>query len=106
MITLNKNYYITADNNGYALIRKVTRERKEDNQSKGYKKGEPYQDTETVGYSATLYGMLSIYLECRIKDHVQENDNNIKEMMKVLKGIKQSVNELNKIANENNPSKA
>lgn len=73
MITIDERYYITADQNGYALMENVTRTASRN--GKEHKKGDVYEEGYAIGYSSRLNGMINVYVSRKINDLVRSDVN-------------------------------
>ena len=88
MIKIDENFYIDADNNSYTLKEK---DKVQDKKSKNYGE-EVFRDR---GYYVTLEGVLNGYLKAQTREFVQNNETDIKELIKEIKRQTEFVKKLN-----------
>lgn len=88
MIKIDDNFFIDADSNSYTLKEK---DKIQDKKSKNYGE-EVFRDR---GYYVTLEGVLNGYLKAQTRDYVQNNDVDVKELIKEIKKQTEFVKKLN-----------
>ena len=88
MIKIDDNFFIDADSNSYTLKEK---DKIQDKKSKNYGE-EVFRDR---GYYVTLEGVLNGYLKAQTRDYVQNNETDIKELIKEIKKQTEFVKKLN-----------
>lgn len=88
MIKIDENFFIDADSNSYTLKEK---DKIQDKKSKNYGE-EVFRDR---GYYVTLDGVLNGYLKAQTRDYVQNNDVDVKELIKEIKKQTEFVKKLN-----------
>ena len=88
MIKIDDNFFIDADSNSYTLKEK---DKIQDKKSKNYGE-EVFRDR---GYYVTLEGVLNGYLKAQTREFVQNNEADIKELIKEIKKQTEFVKKLN-----------
>lgn len=88
MIKIDDKFFIDADSNSYTLKEK---DKIQDKKSKNYGE-EVFRDR---GYYVTLEGVLNGYLKAQTREFVQNNEADIKELIKEIKKQTEFVKELN-----------
>lgn len=88
MIKIDDKFFIDADSNSYTLKEK---DKIQDKKSKNYGE-EVFRDR---GYYVTLEGVLNGYLKAQTRDYVQNNDVDVKELIKEIKKQTEFVKKLN-----------
>ena len=88
MIKIDDKFYIDADSNSYTLKEK---DKIQDKKSKNYGE-EVFRDR---GYYVTLEGVLNGYLKAQTREFVQNNEADIKELIKEIKKQTEFVKKLN-----------
>lgn len=88
MIKIDDNFFIDADSNSYTLKEK---DKIQDKKSKNYGE-EVFRDR---GYYVTLEGVLNGYLKAQTREFVQNNETDIKELIKEIKKQTEFVKKLN-----------
>lgn len=88
MIKIDDKFFIDADSNSYTLKEK---DKIQDKKSKNYGE-EVFRDR---GYYVTLEGVLNGYLKAQTREFVQNNEANIKELIKEIKKQTEFVKKLN-----------
>lgn len=88
MIKIDDKFYIDADSNSYTLKEK---DKIQDKKSKNYGE-EVFRDR---GYYVTLEGVLNGYLKAQTREFVQNNETDIKELIKEIKEQTEFVKKLN-----------
>lgn len=88
MIKIDDKFYIDADSNSYTLKEK---DKIQDKKSKNYGE-EVFRDR---GYYVTLEGVLNGYLKAQTREFVQNNETDIKELIKEIKKQTEFVKKLN-----------
>lgn len=88
MIKIDEKFFIDADSNSYTLKEK---DKIQDKKSKNYGE-EVFRDR---GYYVTLDGVLNGYLKAQTRDYVQNNDVDVKELIKEIKKQTEFVKNLN-----------
>lgn len=88
MIKIDDKFFIDADSNSYTLKEK---DKIQDKKSKNYGE-EVFRDR---GYYVTLEGVLNGYLKAQIREFVQNNETDIKELIKEIKKQTEFVKKLN-----------
>lgn len=88
MIKIDDKFFIDADSNSYTLKEK---DKIQDKKSKNYGE-EVFRDR---GYYVTLDGVLNGYLKAQTRDYVQNNDVDVKELIKEIKKQTEFVKKLN-----------
>ena len=88
MIKIDDNFFIDADSNSYTLKEK---DKIQDKKSKNYGE-EVFRDR---GYYVTLDGVLNGYLKAQTREFVQNNEADIKELIKEIKKQTEFVKKLN-----------
>ena len=88
MIKIDDKFFIDADSNSYTLKEK---DKIQDKKSKNYGE-EVFRDR---GYYVTLEGVLNGYLKAQTRDYVQNNETDIKELIKEIKKQTEFVKKLN-----------
>ncbi|MCI7633940.1 MAG: hypothetical protein MSS80_07955 [Mollicutes bacterium] len=88
MIKIDDKFFIDADSNSYTLKEK---DKIQDKKSKNYGE-EVFRDR---GYYVTLEGVLNGYLKAQTREFVQNNEADIKELIKEIKKQTEFVKKLN-----------
>lgn len=88
MIEIDDKFFIDADSNSYTLKEK---DKIQDKKSKNYGE-EVFRDR---GYYVTLEGVLNGYLKAQTREFVQNNEADIKELIKEIKKQTEFVKKLN-----------
>lgn len=88
MIKIDDKFFIDADSNSYTLKEK---DKIQDKKSKNYGE-EVFRDR---GYYVTLEGVLNGYLKAQTREFVQNNEADIKELIKEIKKQAEFVKKLN-----------
>lgn len=88
MIKIDNKFFIDADSNSYTLKEK---DKIQDKKSKNYGE-EVFRDR---GYYVTLEGVLNGYLKAQTREFVQNNEADIKELIKEIKKQTEFVKKLN-----------
>lgn len=88
MIKIDDKFFIDADSNSYTLKEK---DKIQDKKSKNYGE-EVFRDR---GYYVTLEGVLNGYLKAQTREFVQNNETDIKELIKEIKEQTEFVKKLN-----------
>ena len=88
MIKIDDKFFIDADSNSYTLKEK---DKIQDKKSKNYGE-EVFRDR---GYYLTLEGVLNGYLKAQTREFVQNNEADIKELIKEIKKQTEFVKKLN-----------
>lgn len=88
MIKIDDKFFIDADSNSYTLKEK---NKIQDKKSKNYGE-EVFRDR---GYYVTLEGVLNGYLKAQTREFVQNNEADIKELIKEIKKQTEFVKKLN-----------
>lgn len=88
MIKIDDIFFIDADSNSYTLKEK---DKIQDKKSKNYGE-EVFRDR---GYYVTLEGVLNGYLKAQTREFVQNNETDIKELIKEIKKQTEFVKKLN-----------
>ncbi len=88
MIKIDDKFFIDADSNSYTLKEK---DKIQDKKSKNYGE-EVFRDR---GYYVTLDGVLNGYLKAQTREFVQNNETDIKELIKEIKKQTEFVKKLN-----------
>ena len=88
MIKIYDKFFIDADSNSYTLKEK---DKIQDKKSKNYGE-EVFRDR---GYYVTLEGVLNGYLKAQTREFVQNNEADIKELIKEIKKQTEFVKKLN-----------
>lgn len=88
MIKIDDKFFIDADSNSYTLKEK---DKIQDKKSKNYGE-EVFRDR---GYYVTLEGVLNGYLKAQTREFVQNNEIDIKELIKEIKKQTEFVKKLN-----------
>lgn len=88
MIKIDDKFFIDADSNSYTLKEK---DKIQDKKSKNYGE-EVFRDR---GYYVTLEGVLNGYLKAQTREFVQNNEADIKELIKEIKKQTEFVKNLN-----------
>lgn len=88
MIKIDDKFFIDADSNSYTLKEK---DKIQDKKSKNYGE-EVFRDR---GYYVTLEGVLNGYLKAQTREFVQNNEADIKELIKEIKKQTEFVRKLN-----------
>lgn len=88
MIKIDDKFFIDADSNSYTL---KERDKIQDKKSKNYGE-EVFRDR---GYYVTLEGVLNGYLKAQTREFVQNNETDIKELIKEIKKQTEFVKKLN-----------
>lgn len=88
MIKIDDKFFIDADSNSYTLKEK---DKIQDKKSKNYGE-EVFRDR---GYYVTLEGVLNGYLKAETREFVQNNEADIKELIKEIKKQTEFVKKLN-----------
>lgn len=88
MIKIDDKFFIDADSNSYTLKEK---DKIQDKKSKNYGE-EVFRDR---GYYVTLEGVLNGYLKAQTREFVQNNEVDIKELIKEIKKQTEFVKKLN-----------
>ena len=88
MIKIDDKFFIDADSNSYTLKEK---DKIQDKKSKNY--GE--EVCRDRGYYVTLEGVLNGYLKAQTREFVQNNEADIKELIKEIKKQTEFVKKLN-----------
>ena len=88
MIKIDDKFFIDADSNSYTLKEK---DKIQDEKSKKYGE-EVFRDR---GYYVTLEGVLNGYLKAQTREFVQNNEADIKELIKEIKKQTEFVKKLN-----------
>lgn len=88
MIQIDDKFFIDADSNSYTLKEK---DKIQDKKSKNYGE-EVFRDR---GYYVTLEGVLNGYLKAQTREFVQNNEADIKELIKEIKKQTEFVKKLN-----------
>lgn len=88
MIKIDDKFFIDADSNSYTLKEK---DKIQDKKSKNY--GE--EVSRDRGYYVTLEGVLNGYLKAQTREFVQNNEADIKELIKEIKKQTEFVKKLN-----------
>ena len=88
MIKIDDKFFIDADSNSYTLKEK---DKIQDKKSKNYGE-EVFRDR---GYYVTLEGVLNGYLKAQTREFVQNNEADIKELIKEIKKQTGFVKKLN-----------
>ena len=88
MIKIDDKFFIDADSNSYTLKEK---DKIQDKKSKNYGE-EVFRDR---GYYVTLDGVLNGYLKAQTRDYVQNNDVDVKELIKEIKKQTEFVKKIN-----------
>ena len=88
MIKIDDNFFIDADSNSYTLKEK---DKIQDKKSKNYGE-EVFRDR---GYYVTLEGVLNGYLKAQTREFVQNNETDVKELIKEIKKQTEFVKKLN-----------
>ena len=88
MIKIDDKFFIDADSNSYTLKEK---DKIQDKKSKNYGE-EVFRDR---GYYVTLVGVLNGYLKAQTREFVQNNEADIKELIKEIKKQTEFVKKLN-----------
>ena len=88
MIKIDDKFYIDADSNSYTLKEK---DKIQDKKSKNYGE-EVFRDR---GYYVTLEGVLNGYLKAQTREFVQNNETDVKELIKEIKKQTEFVKKLN-----------
>ena len=88
MIKIDEKFFIDADSNSYTLKEK---DKIQDKKSKNYGE-EVFRDR---GYYVTLEGVLNGYLKAQTREFVQNNEADIKELIKEIKKQTEFVKKLN-----------
>lgn len=88
MTKIDDKFFIDADSNSYTLKEK---DKVQDKNSKNYGK-EVFRDR---GYYVTLEGVLNGYLKAQTREFVQNNEADIKELIKEIKKQTEFVKKLN-----------
>ena len=88
MIKIDDKFFIDADSNSYTLKEK---DKIQDKKSKNYGE-EVFRDR---GYYVTLEGVLNGYLKAQTREFVQNNETDIKELIKEIKKQTEFVKNLN-----------
>ena len=88
MIKIDDKFFIDADSNSYTLKEK---DKIQDKKSKNYGE-EVFRDR---GYYVTLEGVLNGYLKAQTRDYVQNNETDVKELIKEIKKQIEFVKKLN-----------
>lgn len=88
MIKIDDKFFIDADSNSYTLKEK---DKIQDKKSKNYGE-EVFRDK---GYYVTLEGVLNGYLKAQTREFVQNNEADIKELIKEIKKQTEFVKKLN-----------
>lgn len=88
MIKIDDKFFIDADSNSYTLKEK---DKVQDKNSKNYGK-EVFRDR---GYYVTLEGVLNGYLKAQTREFVQNNEADVKELIKEIKKQTEFVKKLN-----------
>lgn len=88
MIKIDDKFFIDADSNTYTLKEK---DKIQDKKSKNYGE-EVFRDR---GYYVTLEGVLNGYLKAQTREFVQNNEADIKELIKEIKKQTEFVKKLN-----------
>ena len=88
MIKIDDKFFIDADSNSYTLKEK---DKIQDKKSKNYGE-EVFRDR---GYYVSLEGVLNGYLKAQTREFVQNNEADIKELIKEIKKQTEFVKKLN-----------
>jgi hypothetical protein len=88
MVKIDDKFFIDADSNSYTLKEK---DKIQDKKSKNYGE-EVFRDR---GYYVTLEGVLNGYLKAQTREFVQNNEADIKELIKEIKKQTEFVKKLN-----------
>lgn len=88
MIKIDDKFFIDADSNSYTLKEK---DKIQNKKSKNYGE-EVFRDR---GYYVTLEGVLNGYLKAQTREFVQNNEADIKELIKEIKKQTEFVKKLN-----------
>lgn len=88
MIKIDDKFFIDADSNSYTLKEK---DKIQDKKSKNYGE-EVFRDR---GYYVTLEGVLNGYLKAQTREFIQNNETDIKELIKEIKKQTEFVKKLN-----------
>lgn len=88
MIKIDDKFFIDADSNSYTLKEK---DKIQNKKSKNYGE-EVFRDR---GYYVTLDGVLNGYLKAQTREFVQNNEADIKELIKEIKKQTEFVKKLN-----------
>ena len=88
MIKIDDKFFIDADSNSYTLKEK---DKIQDKKSKNYGE-EVFRDR---GYYGTLEGVLNGYLKAQTREFVQNNETDVKELIKEIKKQTGFVKKLN-----------
>lgn len=88
MIKIDDKFFIDADSNSYTLKEK---DKIQDKKSKNYGE-EVFRDR---GYYVTLEGVLNGYLKAQTREFVQNNETDVKELIKEIKKQTGFVKKLN-----------
>lgn len=88
MIKIDDKFFIDADSNSYTLKEK---DKIQDKKSKNYGE-EVFRDR---GYYVTLEGVLNGYLKAQTREFVQNNEADVKELIKEIKKQTGFVKKLN-----------
>ena len=88
MIKIDDKFFIDADSNSYTLKEK---DKIQDKKSRNYGE-EVFRDR---GYYVTLEGVLNGYLKAQTREFVQNNEADIKELIKEIKKQTEFVKKLN-----------
>lgn len=88
MVKIDDKFFIDADSNSYTLKEK---DKIQDKKSKNYGE-EVFRDR---GYYVTLEGVLNGYLKAQTREFVQNNETDIKELIKEIKKQTEFVKKLN-----------
>jgi hypothetical protein len=88
MIKIDDKFFIDADSNSYTLKEK---DKIQDKKYKNYGE-EVFRDR---GYYVTLEGVLNGYLKAQTREFVQNNETDIKELIKEIKKQTEFVKKLN-----------
>ena len=88
MIKIDDKFFIDADSNSYTLKEK---DKIQDKKSKNYGE-EVFRDR---GYYVTLEGVLNGYLKAQTREFVQNNETDVKELIKEIKKQTEFVKKLN-----------
>ena len=88
MVKIDDIFFIDADSNSYTLKEK---DKIQDKKSKNYGE-EVFRDR---GYYVTLEGVLNGYLKAQTREFVQNNEADIKELIKEIKKQTEFVKKLN-----------
>ena len=88
MIKIDDKFFIDADSNSYTLKEK---DKIQDKKSKNYGE-EVFRDR---GYYVALEGVLNGYLKAQTREFVQNNETDVKELIKEIKKQTEFVKKLN-----------